>query len=44
VATATQPQQPATAVTEHAIAIEPPTPRSRRRLLPLIVLAAGALV
>ena len=43
-ATATQPQQPATAVTEQAIAIAPPTRRSRRRLLPLIGLAAGALV
>jgi multiple sugar transport system permease protein len=44
VATATQPQQPATAATERAVAIAPPTRRSRRRLLPLAGLAVGALV
>jgi multiple sugar transport system permease protein len=44
VATATQPQQPATAVTERPVAIAPPTRRSRRRLLPLAGLAVGALV
>jgi multiple sugar transport system permease protein len=44
VATATQPQQPATAATERAVAIAPPTRRSRRRLLPLAGLAVGGLV
>jgi multiple sugar transport system permease protein len=44
VATATQPQQPASAATERAVAIAPPSRRSRRRLLPLAGLAAGALV
>jgi multiple sugar transport system permease protein len=44
VATATQPQQPATAATERPVAIAPPTRRSRRRLLPLAGLAVGALV
>ena len=43
-ATATRPQQPATAATERAVAIAPPSRRSRRRLLPLLGLAAGALV
>jgi multiple sugar transport system permease protein len=43
-ATVTQPQQPATAATERAVAITPPTRRSRRRLLPLLGLAVGALV
>ena len=43
-ATATQPQQPATAATERAVAIAPPTRRSRRRLLPLAGLAVGGLV
>jgi multiple sugar transport system permease protein len=43
-ATATRPQQPATAATERAVAIAPPTRRSRRRLLPLLGLAVGALV
>jgi multiple sugar transport system permease protein len=42
--TATQPQQPATAATERAVAIAPPSRRSRRRLLPLVGLGAGALV
>ena len=43
-ATVTRPQQPATAATERAVAIAPPSRRSRRRLLPLVGLAAGALV
>jgi multiple sugar transport system permease protein len=44
VATATRPPQPAPAATERAVAIAPPTRRSRRRLLPLLGLAAGAVV
>jgi multiple sugar transport system permease protein len=44
VATVTRPQQPAPAATERAVAINPPTRRSRRRLLPLLALAAGALI
>jgi multiple sugar transport system permease protein len=43
-ATATRPQQPATAATERAVAINPPTRRSRRRLLPLLGLTVGAVV
>jgi multiple sugar transport system permease protein len=45
-ATATQPQpaQPAEAAAEQAAAITPPARRSRRRLWPLLGLAAGALV
>jgi multiple sugar transport system permease protein len=42
VATITQPQSPA--VQERAAPIAPPTRRSRRRLLPLLGLALGALV
>jgi multiple sugar transport system permease protein len=42
VATITQPQPPA--VRERAAPIAPPTRRSRRRLLPLLGLALGALV
>jgi multiple sugar transport system permease protein len=44
VATATQPQQPATAATERAVAITPPSRRSRRRLWPLLGLTLGAIV
>jgi multiple sugar transport system permease protein len=44
VATATRPPQSAPAATERAVAVNPPTRRSRRRLLPLLGLAAGALV
>ena len=43
-ATTTRPAQPAPAATERAVAVAPPTRRSRRRLLPLLGLAAGALV
>src|SRR5512132_254232 len=43
-ATATQPQQPATAATERAVTIAPPSRRSRRRLWPLLGLTVGALV
>jgi multiple sugar transport system permease protein len=43
-ATTTQPQQPATAATERAVAIAPPTRRSRRRLWPLLGLTIGAVV
>ena len=43
-ATATQPQQPATAATERAVAIAPPSRRSRRRLWPLLGLTIGAVV
>jgi len=43
-ATVTRPQQPATAATERAVAIAPPTRRSRRRLWPLLGLTVGALV
>jgi multiple sugar transport system permease protein len=44
VATTTRPPQSAPAATERAVAVNPPTRRSRRRLLPLLGLAAGALV
>jgi multiple sugar transport system permease protein len=44
VATATRPQQPATAATERAVAITAPSRRSRRRLWPLVGLTAGAVV
>jgi multiple sugar transport system permease protein len=43
-ATTTQPQQPATAATERAVAIAPPSRRSRRRLWPLLGLTIGAVV
>lgn len=43
-ATTTRPPQSAPAATERAVAVNPPTRRSRRRLLPLLGLAAGALV
>ena len=43
-ATTTRPPQPAPAATERAVAITPPSRRSRRRLLPLLALAIGAVV